>query len=160
MDSNIRPPDAQIMSRLIDTVAVAPSAPQMPPQMTAEVELDTAIEESRRMAEEIEYMTALEQIAEFEWANKQEQRRKNLAPLREKLARLHALGDTKVCAAYDELELSFETYILNDAKIAPTALCEAALRGIRLTFAERELITAVFAPCAEPSVRTCSNTHR
>jgi hypothetical protein len=128
--------------------------------MPADIELAEALEESRRIADEMDYMTALAEIAELEAADKMSTRRQLVAPLRTKLARLHALGDTKVCAAYDELELSFETYILNDAKISPSAACEAALRGLRLTFDEYTLIATVFASCADPSVRTCSNARR
>lgn len=150
-NDDVRPPDEVRRERLVGTgPEVTPTAPPMP----ADIELAEALEESRRIADEMEYMTALIQIAELEAQDKMTARRTRIAPFRTKLARLHALGDTKICAAYDELELSFETYILNDVKIVPSAICEEALRGIRLTFDERELIATIFAPCTAPSMRT------
>jgi len=140
MTDDIRQPDDQIVTQLVDTVL--PSAPLIPEN----IELNNAIEESRRMADEMEYLTALKQIAEFELTNKQELRRKMIAPIREKIHRLVALGDKTIAKVFDELEIAFETYILNDCKIQISSEAITALSGIRLTEEQQKLIsTMVFS---------------
>lgn len=143
-DEYIRPPDAVRREQLMPVA----SAPPMPADMAADIELTAALDESRRIAEEMEYMAAISQIAELEAAEKMTRRRAALLPLRTKLNRLRTLGDPQISAVYDELEISFETWILNDEKITPSSACTAALQGIRLSTDERGLISTVFTTTA------------